>query len=485
MTITHRPLPADRKLAANSVGVAHIVFFVVAAAAPMAAVVGATPPAFAFGNVGVPGAFVLVGLLYLVFSAGFTAMARHVSSAGGFYSYIAKGLGRPFGVAGAFLAMVTYFAIQIGIYAQVGVFAHAALEPFGIGLPWWCWSLLVLAAVLWCGQRHIAFSGRLLGICMIAELLILALFAVGVVWMGGGSDGLTAAGLRPTDVVAPGVGVVLVFVVSAFIGFEATAIFGEEAANPDRAIPRATIAAVTIITVFYAFVSWAVIQHYGASAVPAKATESLEGFYLSAIAAVLGPWSTTVVNMLLLTSLFACLLSFHNTLNRYFFALGRDGLLWTKLAAVHESNASPFMAGRFQTGLVAVILLGFAISGADPYTVVYAWTVAFSGIGILAVQILVSISIIAFFRSKPHGFSQMRVTIAPAISGIALFAAFMQVSRNLPLLTGSESLLVQLYPLYVVLIAAAGVYTAMHIRRTNPALYERLDNTFATATAES
>ena len=107
--------PAKRELATNSIGVAHIVFFVVAAAAPMAAVVGATPPAFAFGNIGVPGAFVMVGLLYLVFSAGFTAMARQVSSAGGFYSYISKGLGRPLGVAGAFLALVTYFAIQIGV----------------------------------------------------------------------------------------------------------------------------------------------------------------------------------------------------------------------------------------------------------------------------------------------------------------------------------------------------------------------------------
>jgi len=484
ITMNQSP-PSDQKLAANSVGVAHIVFFVVAAAAPMAAVVGATPPAFAFGNVGVPGAFVLVGLLYLIFSAGFTAMARHVSSAGGFYSYIAKGLGRPFGVAGAFLAIVTYFAIQIGIYAQVGVFAHAALEPLGARLPWWCWSLLALGAVLWCGQRHIAFSGKLLGICMIAELFILALFAAGVVWMGGGSEGLTTAGFRLPDVFAPGVGVVLVFVVSSFIGFEATAIFGEEAANPDKAIPRATIAAVTIITVFYAFVSWAVIQYYGASAVTAKAGESLEGFYISAISAVLGQWSTAVVNVLLLTSLFACLLSFHNTLNRYFYALGRDGLLWSKVAAVHGTTGSPYMAGRFQALLVAVILIAFAVSSADPYTVVYAWTVAFSGIGILAVQILVSISIIAYFRRRPHSFSQLRVSVAPAISGIALCAAFVQVSMNLPLLTGSESLLVQLYPLYAILIAIAGIYTAIHIRRTNPVLYDRLDNTFSTAAAET
>lgn len=485
MTIHEISQPAKQKLAANSIGVAHIVFFVVAAAAPMAAVVGATPPAFAFGNIGVPGAFVLVGLLYLIFSAGFTAMARHVSSAGGFYSYISKGLGRPLGVAGAFLALVTYFAIQIGVYAQLGVFCQAAMLSLGINLPWWVWSLVALVAVLLCGQRHIVFSGRLLGICMIAELLILALFAGGVVLTGGGAGGLTFAGLAPSDVFSPGLGVTLVFVVSAFIGFEATAIFGEEASNPDRAIPRATVAAVTIITVFYAFVSWAVVQYYGASAVAAKATESLEGFYIGAIADVLGAWSTVAVNVLLMTSLFACLLSFHNTLNRYFFALGRDGLIWKRLAAIHQVNASPYVAGRVQAVLVAAVLLGFVVIGADPFAVVYAWTVAFAGIGILAVQVLVSVSIIVFFRNGLRGFSPLRVLIAPSVAAIALLAAFIQVSRNLPLLTGSENMLVGLFPVAVVVIGMAGVMTALRIRSTNRPLYDRLDKTFAEAAADS
>lgn len=244
-----------RSLASSSIGVAHIVFFVVAAAAPMAAVVGGTPPAFAFGSIGVPAAFLLIGLLYLTFSAGFTAMAGTVSSAGGFYSYISKGLGRPLGVAGAFLAIATYFTIQIGIYACLGVFAHAALASLGLDVPWWIWSLLVLLVVVWCGQRHIVFSGRLLGLCMVAELLILSVFALGVMLHGGGPDGLTAAGLRPDDIFSPGIGVTLVFVVSAFIGFEATVIFGEEAATPEKTIPRATVAAVLIITLFYALVS--------------------------------------------------------------------------------------------------------------------------------------------------------------------------------------------------------------------------------------
>ena len=35
---------------------------------------------------------------------------------------------------------------------------------------------------------------------------------------------------------------------------------------------------------------------------------------------------------LLLSSIFACLLAFHNTITRYLYALGREGLLWGFLA---------------------------------------------------------------------------------------------------------------------------------------------------------
>src|SRR6185295_17662320 len=78
---TDIPVGALRK---DALGVPQIVFFVVAAAAPLTAVVGVTPAAFMLGNgPGVPLTFLLVGGLYLLFSAGFTAMSGLVGSAGG------------------------------------------------------------------------------------------------------------------------------------------------------------------------------------------------------------------------------------------------------------------------------------------------------------------------------------------------------------------------------------------------------------------
>jgi amino acid transporter len=469
--------PPDR-LAKNSVGLAHIVFFVVAAAAPLTAVVGATPAAFAFGNgAGVPGAFVLAGILYLLFSVGFTAMSRHVGGAGAFYTYITQGLGKPAGVGGALMALVTYFAVQIAVYGLFGVFMTGAMTPVA-DLPWWVWSFAALVIVHACGQRNIAFSGAILGVCMIAEIAILLLLDIGIVVAGGGPEGFGFTSFSPATVFAPGLGVALVFVVGSYIGFEATAIFGEEAENPEKTIPRATYLAVLLITVFYAFSTWAIVQFYGPAAVQPTAAAGLESFYFAATDSVLGTWASQVMNILLITSLFACILSFHNTLNRYFFALGREGLTFKLLGKVHPMHGSPYVAGMLQSAIAALVLVLFILAGADPYTVVFSWMSALAVIGILAVQALVSVAILLFFRKVKTGYSLWTTVIAPSLGLIGLLGALGLVINNLSLLSGSESLVVKAFPTLIVLVGLLGAAFAIKIRKAKPALYASLGKAF-------
>jgi amino acid transporter len=473
------PVDSSRqRLASNSIGLAHIVFFVVAAAAPLTAVVGATPPAFAFGSgVGVPGAYLVAGLVYLIFAIGFTAMSRHVGSAGAFYTYIAQGLGKPLGIGGAMMALATYAAVQLAIYGLFAVFMGGAMSSLGIDLPWYVWAFGVLVVVTFFGQYNINISGKILGVCMIAEVAILLLLNIGIL-MSGGAEGLSWSGLRPKEVFGPGFGVTLVFVIGSFIGFEATAIFGEEAVNPTKTIPRATYVAVLLITLFYAFSTWAIVQFYGPSKVVGAANASLDNFYFNAASHVLGGWSVKLLNILLITSLFACLLSFHNTLNRYMFALGREGVAWAPCAKVHARHGSPFFAGRVQAVLVAVVLTAFAVFKVDPYQFVFPWMSALAVIGVLAVQILVSIAIIAFFRKTATDHAVFTTTIAPAIACLCLLGFFLQVSFNLELLTGSKSLIVAAFPLLMLALGGAGVLFALRLRSTNPQVYERLGRAF-------
>ncbi|MFQ8430519.1 APC family permease [Amaricoccus sp. W119] len=473
--VAHQTAGQGGQLARNSIGTVHIVFFVVAAAAPLASVVGASPAAFAFGNgAGVPGVYVLAGLLYLLFSVGFTAMSRFAGSAGGFYTYISKGLGRPAGVAAAAVAILTYKAIQLAVYSLFGIFFSAALAKLGLDIPWWTAVLGLMVVVGLCGARNIAFSGKLLGICMLAEVAILALLDVGILLRGGGPEGISVTSFAPTTVFAPGLGAALVFVIGSFMGFEATAIFSEEAENPKRTIPRATYAAVALIAGFYAFSTWSITQYYGASGAQAAAQAGLETFFFVAAADVLGPWSVTAMELLLMVSLFASALSFHNTINRYFFALGREGLLPRTLSVVHHRHGSPHVAGRVQGVIAALLLVAFVLSGLDPYAVVFAWTSAVAVIGVLSVQILVSVAIIAYFRRQPHGLGIWTRVVAPSVAVLGLGIGLGLVIRNLPLLAGSDSPVVWSFPWIVAATGAAGALFALFLRNRRPGLYAAL-----------
>ena len=468
------------QLRRNALGVAPIVFFVIAAAAPLTAVVGVTPAAFAFGNgPGVPGTFLVVGVLYLLFSAGFTAMTRFVGSAGGFYPYICAGLGRPLGVAGALIALATYNAVSIGVYGLFGFFANDMVKAHGgPEVAWWVYAFALGGVVFLCGIRNIEFSGKVLGLCMIAEISILLLLDFAVLTTAGPAHRVTFAPFGASAVFSAGFGVALVFVVTAFLGFEATAIFGEEAREPKRTIPRATYIAVVLIALFYAFTTWAIALYYGPDNIQAQAGRNVATLYLDAVKALLGDAAGLAMNLLLVGSLFACALSFHNTVTRYFYAIGREGLAWSGLARTHRDHQSPQVAGAVQTAIAGGVVALFALTGADPYAVVFAWMGTFSSLGVLAVQVLVSLAAIAFFSRDARGVGLWQRLVAPGLSALGLGACLVLMSTKLDLVSGSKSRLIDAFPAMIALIGLAGVCLAIWLRSRKPAVYANLGRTF-------
>ncbi|NBR62243.1 MAG: APC family permease, partial [Actinobacteria bacterium] len=88
----------DNSLRKNRLGVLGIVFFVVAASAPLVGMTGAVPVAMVLGNqAAVPGTYLFVGIVLLLFSVGFATMSSKVTNAGAFFAYIGRGLGKNLG----------------------------------------------------------------------------------------------------------------------------------------------------------------------------------------------------------------------------------------------------------------------------------------------------------------------------------------------------------------------------------------------------
>jgi len=453
-----------------------IVFFVIAAAAPLTGMLGIIPVAIRLGNgAGVPGAFVAAGTILLIFSVGYAAMSRHVVNAGAFYAYLAQGLGSSLGVGGAFVAVVSYTAMQVGVYALFGFFATVILNPLlMLQVPWYVYSAVAIALVQFLGMRKLDLSGFVLGLFITLEMGILLALSVSIVLHGGGPQGFNLRPFSLHEVLSGHPGIAIMFALASFVGFEATAIYGEESRNPTRTVPLATYAAVSIIMVFFAFVTWAIISSYGVDHVVAAAFADPGNFWFAKSDAYLGRVGTGIMRALLLSSIFACLLAFHNTITRYLYALGREGLMWGFLAHVHPRFQSPYKASYVQTGCAVLGLLGAVMSGADPLTVVFSWTSAFATIGIVGLQFLVSAAVIVFFRRNGLDRRVWNTVVAPVLGMVGLGYALYLLIVNLPALSGSEDGFVRSFPWIMLAVMVVGVSVGV-VRRGSGVLIEVVD----------
>jgi amino acid transporter len=440
----------ETSLAKGKLGVLGIVFFVVAAAAPLVGMTGAVPVAMLAGNLaGTPGTYLAVGLTLLIFSVGFSTMSNKVTNAGAFFAYVGKAFGKHAGVASAFISIVGYVTIQLAIYGFFGGLAAGQFASIGLDLPWYVWTLISWILVTGLSLLSVDVGAKVLGTLMTLELLSLIITGVAIL-SNGGPEGLNfAASFSPDAIFAGGVsggaGIAIAFAFASFIGFEATAIYGEESINPKRTIPRATYWAIGIITALFAMVSFAMVTGMGASKLPDYIVANSGGpdAVLSNPAGVLfslagnyvGAWMPDVMSWLVISSLFAGLLAFQNATARYFFAMGRGGVLPKSFGRVNGRGAP--QAGVVLTSALAVIVVAiFAVAGLDPILNLFFWMSGVTAIAIILVEILVSLAVVKFFLSN-SGANVWQGKIAPIVAALGLAAGEYLLMSRFNLLAGT------------------------------------------------
>jgi amino acid transporter len=256
------------------------------------------------------------------------------------------------------------------------------------------------------------------------------------------------------------------FAFSCFVGFEATTIYGEEARDAKRTIPRATYIAIGAIGVFYTVTMWAIGVGYGAGAVEKAAHDNPVAFVLDLNTRYVGKTATDAMNLLVITSLFAVVLAFHNTLARYLYSLGRAGVLPAPLSRTRPSDGAPYVASAVQSCATTLIVGLFAIFGADPFLNLFAWLVGLGTLGVLVLQAAASVAVIAFFRRTRADTRPWQTLIAPLLGLAGLVTAIYLVVHNFDVLTGATSGAVPLLPWLVPLAALGGlaVWAAMRER---------------------
>jgi amino acid transporter len=355
----------------------------------------------------------------------------------------------------------------------VGVGTASLVSDYaGAHVSWWVFSLAALVLVALLGFRDIELSSRVLAVVLISEVLSVLVLDAGIL-VTGGRDGLSLEPFNPSGL-GEGTPVTgLLFAFLAYIGFEATAVFRNEARDPDRTIPRATYAAVACIATFYALSSWLVVVGVGVDSAVEKSTADPVNFVFTVAGDYVSPALGDVMQVLIVTSFFACTLSFHNVIARYLCTLAGAGVMPAALARVHEKHQSPARASLAATVITTVAFAVLLVLGWDPLVQIYTWLAGASTLGLIALMAVTSLAVLVYFRRTDSDRRVWHTLVAPLLALIGLLVATWLVIDNFALLTGGDTAAVVLGAT-VAGVFVAGMVTALLIRVFSPQSYERL-----------
>jgi amino acid transporter len=359
----------------------------------------ATAAAAIYAGGATPWAYIVAGVGCLCLASVIVRFTARMASAGGVYTYIARGLHPDGGFIGGWL-YGSAFAVGISFVLAIGSVTMSALLTNHTGWHpgWFTCFLILMAALLVFAFLDIRLSTRtelVLGAAGVAAILLLAI----IVLAKGGDSGVTIQPLNPAHLPSThGLFLATVFAFTGFIGFEAAAVLGEETAEPRRAIPRAILTAAIVAVVWYVFVTWTMSVGFGVGnsgkwAQDVAPLDTLATRYS-------GTWLSVLVDLAVITSAFIAALAGVHLTARTFFAMGREGGLPRVFAWTHPRFRSPWVG--IALALVVTFVLDLTLGrhwnhpAPSPFTYIQFMALT-ATLAILGTYILVALSGMVFF----------------------------------------------------------------------------------------
>ena len=490
----------EHRLAPNALGLAGVLFCIVTGAAPIAAMLFNVPVATFGGGTGVPAAFIIATIVLTIFSIGYVEMARRVSAAGGFYSFISHGFGQVLGMGTALLIAGCYIFFAAGVTGVTAYFLNATLNDWiGWGPPVWLAEIGTVILMVVLAYFHIEFTARILGVFLIIEVIALLVFGVAALFQP--ENGLHFSSLNPLNLfdgkgngaeAAFGAGTLGVGFFGAFwswIGFEMAPNYAEESREPKKIMGPATYISVIGLGILYTFITWMLVVAWGANNITGGVGQQFSGD----IASVFYPQTdrvfgldlgsasllTRAFELTIVTGSFACQLAFFNTATRYVFSMGREGVLPKQLGRTHRSHRSPYVAATVVGVLSLLIIVGFLLKDHSTLGALLklgTWAPMMGNIGILAIMGFVSLAIIRYFTSHESGGlagnNPITVIVAPLLAaGMMAFTTYLLIKNRTTLGGAKGVMFVDLMWLWPALIFIAGIALALYYRSRDPARY--------------
>ena len=460
-------------LSRRSIGPGSLWVVAVAASSPMTVVAGGIVVTYAATqNVGVPLSFAILGVVLAVLTVGYVGMARRIPHAATAYALVSRGLGGALGVGAAGVALLAYNCMEIGLYGLIGVTLSGVWAA-----PWWFWALLVWGAIAGLGALRINLNVAIVTLLLAVELVVIGgVIAAAFVHP---AHGIPWEQLAPGRLFTDGAGGVLAFSAAAFVGYESGPVYGEEAKG---LIGGATFAALGFVSVFYALAAWALGASAGVDEVAARSADP-NNLVFSIIAQSYGGWVAKVATLLFVTSMFGAMLSFHSTVARYLFALGREHVAphWLSRTGHGRRAGAPVAGSLTQSAVAFVAIVAFAVAepavadpAAPPFAigVLFTWLSTIGAVGVIGLLVACSLSARRFYhRGGGTGEGPLVRVVFPTVGAVAGLGVLYTIFHSIGSLLGDVGNWWLLVPGLLGGVAVVGVLWGLWLRARHPAVY--------------
>jgi amino acid transporter len=392
-------------------------------------------------GVATPFAVILAAIGTLALGWIVAQYAKRVHAAGSLYDYVTMGFGSRVGgwagwiYYGATMLLASAIAVLVGWFLRDNV-----LPAFGITelLESWIWSLVYVALVFLVLASGVQISTRLqLILALVSAAVVLAFFIKVIV--EAPSNSLNA--FNPAE--APsyrGILFGVLYGVLIFVGFETAANLAEEAEQPKRAIPRAVMVSVVLVSIFYVVAAYAQVAGFGFD-MDVFTSPEVAGAPLFALGSPeaqggYGGSSDLILKILLvvvLLDVMAVGLGAATASTRGLFALARDRKIPGFLAATSSGGnpiASALLVALVSAGWVLAMLLSDALfangvlTGVPHELAVFQWISTLGAFMIMTVYGLMALGSFPGLRDHPNpGGVVIAAVLGIAVAAGAIFGA--------------------------------------------------------------
>ncbi|HLV98399.1 MAG TPA: APC family permease [Ktedonobacterales bacterium] len=411
-------------LRSNAIGLPGVLFQSITTMAPASAVAFSLGAAIPYAGGALPLTVFLALIVCSLIALNIGSLAKHLPSAGGYFTYVSRSLGVSLGwMTGWFFGLTYLLIVPLQLLVLGPVADSFTQQYFGFSWGWAPWAVIfavIIFVLTYFGIKISADASVILGCIEIGVFVVLAIWLI----VSAGSSN-TAAAFNPASSVETGLGGWqgilhgVIFAFLAFAGFESSAPLAEEAHNPRRTVPRAILFATISIGIFYVLCSYAGvvgwgINNLGTYGAPPNHTDP----WGEMAQRVWGAFDIIVI-IAILNSALANSNAGVNAASRVLYAMGRVRSLPGPLAHISK---------RFRTPDVAIILtmmvgIAFALWPGEVYGTGNGFALLGTIITILILLVYMATCIaVPFFYLREHReeFSILRHIVLPIVPAIIL-----------------------------------------------------------------